>query len=109
MWFLTVQMSMGYFLYDAVLVAFCFPNKAEKWQTLFHHSLAYLLHYVPVCVYKVFFAISAMGYLSEVSTPFLNTRWMLLQVQREGGRKGGGGSARQRDSANDRGRQAPAS
>jgi hypothetical protein len=81
-WELWIQFSCGYFVYDALLVLLVCPGHTDKWQTLLHHCLALLLHFVPVCVYHVFHAISAVGYLSEASTPFLNARWHMIKAGR---------------------------
>jgi hypothetical protein len=60
-WELWIQFSCGYFVYDALLVLLVCPGHTDKWQTLLHHCLALLLHFVPVCVYHVFHAILRSG------------------------------------------------
>eukprot|EP00966_Prymnesium_polylepis_P197847 4584555-Prymnesium_polylepis.1 len=83
-WEYVVQVSLGFYIYDTVLTL-CSPSLPGKAALLFHHFLAIVNHFYPVCVHHQFAAISAGGYLSELSTPLVNARWMLEKA-------GGGGS-----------------
>lgn len=77
-WERVVAISMGYFLYDGTLVLLhAMPGRTEM---LLHHSLGLATQYAPICVYHNFHAISCMGYIAELSTPFVCARWMLKEA-----------------------------
>lgn len=78
-WERCVMISFGYFAYDAVLIAAC-PTMHGRGLMLLHHFLGLSMHFCPVCVYRQFAAISCVGYLAELSTPFVNARWMLKEA-----------------------------
>lgn len=73
------MISFGYFAYDAVLIACC-PTMPGRGMMLLHHFLGLSMHFLPVCVYQKFAAVSCVGYLAELSTPFVNARWMLKEA-----------------------------
>lgn len=53
-----------------------------RWELILHHLFALTLHFFPVCLFHKFSAISAAGYFAELSTPFVNARWMLSKTGR---------------------------
>jgi hypothetical protein len=77
-----VLMSAGYFLYDLLLVAIFMPELSDRAGTIAHHTIALVLHWVPVCGFRGYVGPSMMGYLAELSTPLLNLRWFLLKSSR---------------------------
>lgn len=71
-------LSLGYFVYDSLLVLFTFTTISNPLVTLVHHTLCLvsvytvLLHDAPVT------AVWCAGmYLTEASTPFVNQRWFM--------------------------------
>jgi len=78
-WERVIALSFGYFIYDGLLVL-SDPAKLGGAQMLLHHFLGLSMHFAPVCVYHKFHALSCLGYLVELSTPFVNARWMLKEA-----------------------------
>jgi len=78
-WERVVTISFGYFAYDALLLL-CFPSMPGQAEALLHHFLGLTMHFAPVCIYQKFAALSCMGYICELSTPFVNARWMLKEA-----------------------------
>jgi len=78
-WERVVAVSFGYFAYDFCLVL-SDPKMPGRAEMLLHHLLGLTMHFSPVCIYQNFAAISCVGYLCELSTPFVNARWMLKEA-----------------------------
>ena len=81
-WERSIEFSAGYFVYDFVFMML--PSTAceesPSKEMLFHHVVSIQTHYWPVCVCKYGIAMSVVGYLAELSTPFANARWMLKEA-----------------------------
>ena len=78
-WERVVAISFGYFVYDAALVLLS-PSMPGRAEILLHHFLGLTMHFTPVCVYQKFAALSCVGYVCELSSPFVNARWMLKEA-----------------------------
>ena len=59
--------------------AFISPDIPGRGQVFFHHVLSIITHFLPVVVCHHAAGISLVGYLAELSTPFVNNRWMLKE------------------------------
>jgi hypothetical protein len=81
-WEAYIEMSTGYFCYDALLTLAVPTNRSTTEKTLnyLHHSISVLTHYYPVCICHHGVPISVVGYIAELSTPFTNARWMLKEA-----------------------------
>lgn len=64
-WSFVVQVSFGFYIYDTALTIYS-TSLPGRGAMLFHHGLALVSHFHPVCVMRQFAAVSAFGYLSEV-------------------------------------------
>ena len=82
-WERSIEVSMGYFVYDFVLTIFAshlWGGGMKLHETLLHHVLSITTHYYPVCVCRYGNAISVLGYLCEISTPFVHIRWYMAKL-----------------------------
>ena len=84
-WERSLEFSIGFYVFDTALTLYS-TGQVGRSELLFHHMLALVEHFVPVCVCHKYAAVSMLGYLSELSTPLVNARWMLSSAA-------GGGSA----------------
>lgn len=78
-WEAAILASIGYFVFDGILTAVT-PTIPGGQLMLFHHVLSVLTHFYPVIVCHYGLPISLIGYMAELSTPFVNARWMLKEA-----------------------------
>ena len=74
-WELVLLVSLGFFVFDFALTL-CSPGMQGQKLVAVHHLLTLGIH-SSIPRYGMFAALSAMGYLAELSTPLVNGRWML--------------------------------
>ena len=84
-WERSLEFSIGFYVFDTGLTLYS-TEQVGRGELLFHHMLALVEHFWPVCACHKFAAVSMLGYLSELSTPLVNARWMLSSAA-------GGGSS----------------
>ncbi|KYR01785.1 hypothetical protein DLAC_01797 [Tieghemostelium lacteum] len=72
----------GYFLYDTLLV--CYYRNLFDYGTLFHHVLGLYLYNIGIVCGNCHFVLISYIF-TEITTPFVNFRWILYQTNRKDG------------------------
>ena len=77
-----IEFSVGYLFYDTLLMFTSDTSRSIKeiYMNLLHHLFIFILSYYSVCICHYGSAINIVGYLSELSAPFTNLRWILKNV-----------------------------
>lgn len=81
-WESFVEYSVGYLLYDTVLMFIIDTSRSSKevFINLLHHIFVVILAYYPVCLSYYGTSLNVIAYLSELTAPFTNLRWILKNV-----------------------------
>jgi len=81
-WESFVEYSIGYLLYDTYLMFIIDTSRSNKgvFINLLHHIFVVILAYYPVCLSYYGSSLNVIAYLSELTVPFTNLRWILKNV-----------------------------
>jgi hypothetical protein len=81
-WESFVEYSVGYLLYDTYLMFIIDTSRSNKevFINLLHHIFVVILAYYSVCLSYYGSSLNVIAYLSELSAPFTNLRWILKNV-----------------------------
>ena len=60
-WEHVVCLSLGYFLFDLLLILVARPVTSDLYESIIHHVINIYVHFVPVCVYHGYVSLSIMG------------------------------------------------
>lgn len=77
-----VEFSIGYLLYDTYLMFTINTSRSnnEILLNLLHHVFVLILSYYTVCVFYYGSSVNVIAFLSELTAPFTNVRWILKNV-----------------------------
>ena len=81
-WESFVEYSVGYLLYDTYLMFIIDTSRSNKevFINILHHIFVVILAYYSVCLSYYGSSLNVIAYLSELSAPFTNLRWILKNV-----------------------------
>jgi len=81
-WESFVEYSIGYLLYDTYLMFTINTPRSnnEILLNLLHHIFIVILAYYPVCLSYYGSSLNVIAYLSELTAPFTNVRWIFKNV-----------------------------
>lgn len=81
-WESFVEYSIGYLLYDTYLMFIINTSRSNKEiiMNLLHHVFVLILSYYTVCVCYYGSSLNVIAFLSELTVPFTNLRWILKNI-----------------------------